>query len=72
MARKLIEENWQLYVRDNLPKDIGETELKALRRAIFMSAVLLAPQFDEGDAQDKLDIAAEVMAFCNEVDRSRH
>ena len=72
MARKLIEENWLAYERDDLPKETGEAELKALRRAFFMSAVLLAPHLDEGDPQGKLDIAAEVMAFCKEVDRGLH
>ncbi len=72
MARKLIEENWRAYERDDLPEETGEAELKALRRAFFMGVVLLAPHLDESDPQGKLDIAAEVMAFCNEVDRSRH
>ena len=72
MARKLIEENWLAYERDDLPEKTGEAELKALRRAFFMSAVLLAPHLDEGDPQGKLDIAAEVMAFCKEVDRGLH
>ena len=72
MARKLIEENWRAYERDDLPEKTGEVELKALRRAFFMGAVLLAPHLDEGDPQGKLDIAAEVMAFSNEVDRGMH
>ena len=72
MVKKLIEEIWQAYKRDNLPEKAGEAELKALRRAFFMSVVLMAPYLDEGDPQDKLDIAAEVMAFCNEVDRGLH
>ena len=72
MARNLIEENWQAYKRDDLQEETGEAELKALRRAFFMGVVLMAPHLDEGDPQDKLDIAAEVMAFCNEVDRGLH
>ena len=70
MARKLIEESWQVYKRDDIPEETGEVELKALRRAFFMGVVLLAPHLEEGDHQAKLDIAAEVLAFCNEVDRS--
>ena len=69
MARKLIEENWRAFKRDDVPQETSEAELRALRRAFFMGVVLLAPYLDEGDPQDKLDIAAEVMAFCNEVDR---
>ena len=72
MTRKFIEENWQAYERDDLPDDIDKAELKALRRAFFMGAVLLAPYLEGGDPQVKKDIAAEVMAFANQVDRSRH
>ena len=72
MARKLIEENWLAYKRDDLPDETGEAELKALRRACFMGAVLLAPYLDADDPQSKLDIAAEVMAYCKEVDRGLH
>ena len=47
MVRKVIEENWRAYERDDLPEETGEVELKALRRAFFMGAVLLAPHLDE-------------------------
>lgn len=72
MSRKLLEENWLAYRRDCLSEVTDVIQLEALRRAFYMGIVLLGPHFDEADSQTKKDLAAEMLAFCNQVDRSRH